>query len=127
MKIKKTDGYDSYKADLSYMELMAIADACRQAGEPIADEVAKSIEWQFAHETPPPGVDEHPSKAAKEDPEIDALLPDGGAAEIEVTPPSAGGDMLPQPGGDDLPPAGGEEEKISVEDESEKMLPAPAP
>ncbi len=121
---KKANSYDSYTADLSYAELMSLASAAEQSGDPIADESARAIQWFFAHEVAPPGVDEHPAKAAKEDPEIDELLPDG--AEVEVAPPDAGGDMLPQPPADGGRPKG-EDEKISIADETEEILPAPSP
>jgi len=122
---KKANSYDSYTAELSYAELMALQAAGEQAGDPIADEAAKAISWFFSHEVPPPGVDEHPSKAAKEDPEIDDLLPDG--AEVEVTPPSAGNDMLPVAPTRPAAPNGtpSEEEEVSVADETEELLPAP--
>src|SRR4051812_22760630 len=102
MKVKKTDGYDSYKADLSYLELMAIKAACQNAGDPVADEIAKSLEWHFAHETPPPGLDEHPAKSAEEaNPEADALLA-APVGDAEILPQ---GDGSPDEVGDGLPPS----------------------
>lgn len=93
MKIKKTEGYDSYRADVSYAELMAIAAMGQTAGDPICDEISKSIEWHFAHEVPPPGMDEHPSKAAEKTGEpADELLASPPDSEVVPVPDDAAAD-----------------------------------
>lgn len=123
---KKNETFDNYVLDVSYAELMAIKAAGESAGDPIADELAKSIGWYLSNIVPPPGVEEHPSKAAKDDPEVDELLPDGGETEEVPVPPGGGEGPVeiedekikadPGPGGDD----------VSIEDEAEEILPAPA-
>lgn len=119
---KRKNTFDVYELELSYTELMAIQAMGETSGDPVTDELSKSIQWYLSSIVPPPGVDEHPSKASKDDPEIDELLPDG--AEVEATPPGAGADMLPAPHVDSVPP--GDDEEITVEKETERLLPAPA-
>lgn len=128
MIIKKRSGtFDVYNCELSYAELMALREAGQQAGDPIADECSKAIDWYFAHEVAPPGVDEHPSKAAKDDPEIDALLPDD--AKPEVIPPGGGGEgpAASDEGATALgefpaDPGEGDDEEVEV-DEVDALLP----
>ncbi len=79
MKIKKApDSYDDYKVEMSFKELMALKEAGRNAGDPVADECSRAIEWFFSEgEVPPPGTDGDSDKEpkAKEEPdEADALL-----------------------------------------------------
>lgn len=126
---KKNDTFDVYQLELSYTELMAIQAAGESAGDPVADELSKAISWYLSNLVAPPGVDEHPSKAAKDDPEVDALLPDG--AEVEVVPGGGGGDLpAGGPRGVEGPPGAGAPEgragpEVAVDDEAEEMLPAP--
>lgn len=134
MVIKKKSGtFDVYTCELSFKELQAFQAAGRESGDPVADEASKAIEWYFANEVPPPGVDEHPSKAAKEkSDEADKLLasgeipegpanevPEGGVPEAPEAPEAA--PSAPE----GVEPAGGEaaDGEGNVEDEAEKILP----
>ncbi len=117
---------------MSYAELMALQAAGQGAGDAIADEASKAISWYFAHEVPPPGVDEHPAKAAEGDGNADDLLPapEGGDAMLV---PERGGETPAAPAQDDMDPALGIDPttppdaevktEVTVDDEAETLLP----
>lgn len=97
MKCSKISrSFDSYKAELSYAELMAIQTACAKAGDPIADDVSKAIEWYVANELPGPGEDESPDEEAKEAGEAEEAGEDLGEPlqePIGEEPPELGQDV----------------------------------
>jgi hypothetical protein len=112
---KKGETFDVYSLEVSYKELQAIQAACSECGDPIGDEVARGLDWYFANIVPPPGMEEHPSKAKT----ADELLPDAGGdgdagpidgggapgAEPALGSPEVGAEMGAPDDGGELPPA----------------------
>jgi hypothetical protein len=109
MELKKAnDTYDVYTAKLSYLEMIAIADALRSGGTgPVADELRRSFEWHIDR-VPGPGEDKKDlEKKEEEGGEGDGLPPD------DLPPAPAGGDT------DDFDVA------PEIQDEVDDLLPAP--
>lgn len=148
MVVKKRSGtFDVYQVEMSFKELMAVKETGRGSGDPIADEISKGIDWYFANEVAPPGVDEHPSKAAEKNAEAGAGGGNGsggadalGAEADDILPAvepeggEPGGGPAGEPAGpgpengqddlEDLPPGGKPPSpEPSVEDEAEEFLP----
>lgn len=96
MKIKKSDGYDDYKVEMSFKELMAFKAAGQSCGDPIGDECAKAISWFFSSgDVPPPGVSKDDEKELKEfGEEVDEILPSD-----QSDSDDAGGPKLPTENG----------------------------
>jgi hypothetical protein len=64
MKCAKLSGsFDMYRVELSYAELVALQAACAKAGEPVADDMAKAVEWYLENELPGPGESDSPGDA----------------------------------------------------------------
>lgn len=115
MKLAKLkSSFDIYKAELSYAELVAIQAACASAGDPIADDVSKAIEWYVANELPGPGEDESPAEEAKEDKgdEGDEPMPAAPASEPPALEPAPAEEVDVQAAADEIldePPVDAEE------------------
>lgn len=95
MELKKAnDTYDVYNAKISYLEMIALADALRTGGVgPIADELRRSFEWHIDR-VPGPGEDKKDREQKRpEDSEPNAVEPDIQAEVDEILPDPDGIDL----------------------------------